>query len=149
MQLPYPARRFLSRSAAARVRAAVTRAELGHRAEIQVFLEARFPGDGPITRARDLFHELHLDATREGTGVLLYAAVDDRRAAVWAGPGLHGATAPEFWSVVTEAVAEAAKRGDLEAGLIRALTLLGELARTAAPGADTAGNERPDQVHQR
>lgn len=149
MQLPFMPRRYLTRAEARQVKAAIAAAELGHRGEIQVLLEGRFPGDGPIARARQLFFELGLDKTREGTGVLLYAAVDDRRSAVWAGPGLYAAAAPDFWHEVTEHLAEGFRSGDVAGGLTRALSAVGRLLQQIAPGEDRNGNELPDVVHQR
>lgn len=149
MQLPFMPRRYLTRAEAHRVKAAITAAELGHRGEIQVLLEGRFPGDGPLSRARELFLELGLDKTRDGTGVLLYVAVDDRRSAVWAGPGLYAAAAPDFWLEVTQIVADGFAKGDVAGGLERALATIGRLLGQVAPGEDVHGNELKDQVHQR
>src|SRR5690606_23703276 len=83
----------------------IAAAERGHRGEIRVHLEGRYPGDGPMQRAEALFHELGLDRTREGTGVLLYVAERDRKSAVFAGPGIYGARAAGFWSDVVAAIA--------------------------------------------
>jgi len=129
-----------------RVVAAIRRAEAGNRAEIAVHVEARYTGDGPLARARELFVELDLDRTRDGTGVLLYVAADDHRAAVWAGPGLVGASAPGFWQEAIAEVAAGYRAGDGAGGIVRALERIGALARQVAAGEDTAGNERPDRV---
>lgn len=149
MQLPFMPRRFLDRAAARRVKAAIGAAEAGHRGEIQVFLEGRFPGDGPLTRARQLFVELGLDRTRDGTGLLLYAAVDDQRAALWAGPGLYDNRSPIYWKGVTDGIAAGFKSGDVAGALERALVAVGDLLRTVVPSEDVAGNELQNRVHQR
>jgi len=81
--------------------------------------------------------------------VLLYAAVDDRRSAVWAGPGLYAAAAPDFWHEVTDHMAEGFRSGDVAGGLARALSAVGHLLKQVAPGEDVHGNELPDEVHQR
>jgi len=129
-----------------RISAAIADAERGNRAEIAVHIEARYPGDGPLARARALFESLGLDKTRDGTGVLLYIATVDRKAAVWAGPGLDGASAPGFWQAATDRVAAGYRTGDAAGGIVAALATIGELARVAAAGDDTAGNELPDRV---
>jgi uncharacterized membrane protein len=128
---------------------AIARAEVGHRGEIQVFLEARYPGEGPLGRAAALFDALGLTRTRDGTGVLLYVATEDRRVAVWAGPGIHGAAAPGFWSGVAAKVAAGFARGDRAGGIVEALGDLRELLLKAAPGEDRAGQELEDRVIQR
>lgn len=136
----------LTRDQRRRVVSAIATAERGHRGEIGLHLEAHYAGDGSLARAGELFHALGMDRTRDGTGVLLYVAVADRRAAVWAGPGVYGATAPEFWKVATDRVAQGFAEGRPADGLISALTAIGELLRTAAPGEDDAGDERPNRV---
>lgn len=128
------------------LRAGIGAAERGHRGEIRVHLEARYPGDGPRRRAEALFHELGLDRTRDGTGVLLYVAERDRKTAVFAGPGIHGARGAAFWSDVAAAIADGYATGDRLSGLLRALAMIGELLRDAAPGEDTAGDELPNEV---
>lgn len=128
------------------IKAAIAHAEAGHRGEIRVHLEARYPGDGPLQRAVALFHELHMDRTAEGTGVLLYVAERDRKSSVFAGPGVYGAREPDFWRDVTHAVAEGYRKGERVAGLQRALEMIGEILREAAPGEDVAGDELPNQV---
>lgn len=139
--------RYLSRAEERRVVDAIRAAERGNRGEVRVHLEARYAGDGPLERAAALFDALDMGATRDGTGVLLYAAVEDRKAAVWAGPGIHGATEPGFWqATVDEVVVAGFRAGDGASGLVRALERIGDLLRAHAPGEDTAGNELPDEV---
>lgn len=128
------------------LQAAIAAAERGHRGEIRVHIESRYSGDGPKQRAEALFHELALDRTRDGTGVLLYVAERDRKTAVFAGPGVHGARAAGFWTDVAAAIARGYAEGDRMTGLLRALAMIGEILRDAAPGQDTAGNELPDEV---
>ncbi len=139
----------LSRAEERRVVEAIARAERGHRGEIQVFIEARYPGVGPLSRAAELFDELGLGETADGTGVLLYVAAEDRRAAVWAGPGVFGAAAPDFWKEAIAEVATGYSQGDRAGGIARALERIGALLERAAPGEDRAGNELVDRVVQR
>lgn len=126
--------------------AGIAEAERGHRGEIRVHIEPRYPGDGPLKRAEALFHELGMDKTRAGTGVLLYVAELDRKAAVFAGPGVYGAREPGFWREVVAAVAAGYRAGNRIAGIGRALTMIGALLREATPGDDVAGDELPNEV---
>ncbi len=125
---------------------AIARAEVGHRGEIRVHLEARYPGDGPLSRAEALFGELGMHRTRDDTGVLLYVAERDRKAAVFAGAGVYGARQPGFWREVTATVAAGYAAGDRIGGLVRAIAMIGEVLREAAPGQDEAGDELPNEV---
>ena len=126
---------------------AIAQAERGHRGEVQVHLEARYPGDGPLGRAAALFDEHGLDETRDGTGVLLYVAELDRRVAVFAGPGVFGARSPEQWKDVCATVAAGYRDGDRIRGLTEGLKILGEILRETAPGKDDAGDELANEVH--
>jgi uncharacterized membrane protein len=125
----------------------IAEAERGHRGEIQVHLEPRYPGDGPRGRAEALFHQLGLDRTRDGTGVLLYVAEQDRRVVVHAGPGVYGARDPKQWAEVCDAVAAGYRDGDRVRGLSRGLEMIREILCEAAPGDDTAGDELPNEVN--
>lgn len=87
-----------------------------------------------------------MERTKSGTGVLLYVAELDRKAAVFAGPGVFGARAPDFWRDVTAAVAAGYRAGDRSGGIVRALEMIGALLREAAPGEDVAGDELPNRV---
>ena len=142
----FGSKRRLSKADASKVRDAIGRAEKGHRGEIRVHIEHRYPGDGPLTRARDLFFRLGMAMTAQGTGVLLYVAEKDHKAAVFAGPGVYGASEPGFWKDVSRLVADGYKRGAKAEGIVAAVTKIGELLATAAPGDDTHGNELPNEV---
>lgn len=128
------------------MQAAIADAERGHRGEIRVHIEGRYPGDGPLGRAAALFAELGMERTKDGTGVLLYVAELDRKAAVFAGPGVYGAREPGFWREVTATVAAGYHEGRRIAGLTRALSMIGEILGEAAPGDDAAGDELPNEV---
>ena len=116
--------------------AAIGAAEQGHRGEIRVHLEPRYPGDGPVARAAALFDALGMRKTAQDTGVLVYVAWRDQRAAVWAGAGVHDVAAPGLWQDTTDAVAAAGKAGRLAAGLCEVVAALGDTLRGLVPGAD-------------
>jgi uncharacterized membrane protein len=137
---------FITRGQEAALVAAIRDAERGNRGEVRVHLERRCPGGNALHRARELFHKLGMPATRDDTGVLLYVAVEDRKAAVFAGAGIHGAAREGFWQQVVDAVAQGYRRGEPVGGLVEALGRIGTLLREHAPGEDMAGNELPDEV---
>lgn len=125
---------------------AIGQAEEGNRGEVQVHLEAQTGGKDALERAREVFHTLGMDRTRDGTGVLLYVATADHKVAVFAGPGIHGAGKEGFWQEVTDTVAARFSADDPVGGLVGALEKIGALLREAAPGEDDAGNELPNRV---
>jgi uncharacterized membrane protein len=146
VKLPWARPRWLDEAQEREVVAAIGRAEVGNRGEVRVHLDARCSNGDALARAKDLFAKLGLDATRDDTGVLLYVAVDDRRAAVYAGKGVFGAGDESVWKDVVDAVARGFAKGDRAAGLCEALDLVGEVLRVRAPGDDDAGNELPNEV---
>ena len=125
---------------------AIAAAERGNRGEIRVHIESRYPGDGPLGRAEALYQELGMAKTRDDTGVLLYVAERDHKAAVFAGTGVYGARKPELWKEIAAAVAQGYAFGDRVSGLVRALTMIGDILRETAPGDDLAGDELPNKV---
>lgn len=139
-------RRILSREEERIVVQAIGEAEKGNRGEVRVHLESRCPVDDPLVRAGELFYELGMQRTAGGTGVLLYVAERDRRAAVFAGPGIHGAAEKNFWQDAVNIVAEGFSTGEPARGIIRALGMIGALLREKVPGEDLSGNELPDEV---
>lgn len=139
-------RRPFTAAEEARLVAAIGRAEANNRGEVRVHVDPRKQKQAPLERAALLFRALGMDATRADTAVLLYVALADRKAAVYAGKGIHGAAEPGFWQSVIDAVGAGAAKGDLTAGLEAALDRVGALLREHAPGDDEAGNELPDAV---
>lgn len=135
----------LGRRARRSLSEAIARAEAGHRGEIRVHLEARYPGEGPIARARALYQAFGMERTTGDTAALLYVAWADHKVAVWHGRGLDGAEAPGFWKEVTELAAAGLRRGDAIAGLTAAIEAMGRLMARAAAGRDAA-DELPNAV---
>ncbi len=139
-------KRILTPEEESRVVAAIRDAEEGNRGEVRVHLERRCPISDSMDRARELFTTLEMEDTAEGTGVLLYVAVDDRVACVWAGPGIYGARATGFWDeVVDEVVGGFLVRAPAR-GIATAVRRIGRVLREVVPGEDTAGNELDDAV---
>jgi uncharacterized membrane protein len=126
--------------------AAIGAAEAGNCGEVCVHLEKKCPLDDVLARAEQLFGRLQMHDTKDDTGVLLYVAVDDRKVAVYAGKGIHGAAADGFWQDVASAVATGFKSGAPLVGLRDALERIGDLLREHVPGSDDAGDELPNQV---
>jgi uncharacterized membrane protein len=125
---------------------AIGAAEHGNVGEVRVHLEERCPGDDALARAKDVFGKLGMHRTKHATGVLLYVATKDRRAAVYAAEGLYGATEQAVWKGVVAKVAEGYKAGRPGQGLVEALGLVGEVLREHAAGHDEHGDELPNEL---
>ncbi len=125
---------------------AIADAERGSAGEVRLHLEARCPGGDALARARQLFGELGLHKTKQGTGVLLYVAELDRKTAVYAGAGIHAAVAAAFWEGVTREVAGGFRRGAALDGITTAIDHIGDTLRKHRPGPDIHANELPNEV---
>jgi len=143
-----PRRRVFTEAQRMRLVAAIGRAEYGSSGEVRLHVERSCPdGMEPLERARALFGELGMRRTAEDTGVLLYVAVDDRRASVFAGQGIHDAVEHSVWQSVADEVARGFREEQPVEGLESALERVGDILREEMPEDDDVhGNELPDEV---
>ncbi len=125
--------------------AAIQRAEKDNRGEVRVHFEKRCKGDA-LHRARALFGELGMAETARDTGVLLYVSPGSRKAAVFAGQGVHRTTDTRLWDDVIALVSNAFAGGEGAAGIVAAVDKIGDILRERVSGEDGAGNELPDAV---
>jgi len=87
-----------------------------------------------------------LHQTRDRTGVLIFAAMDERRAEVIADEGIYGKVDSDVWTEALEALAKGLKSKDPAGGFVEAVALCGAvLAKHFPPKADNP-NELPDQI---
>ena len=87
-----------------------------------------------------------LHQTRDRTGVLIFASLDERRAEVIADEAVYNKVDKDVWGEALDALVREMKRDDPGAGFVEAVRLCGEvLARHFPPKSDNP-NELPDQV---
>ncbi len=99
-------------------------------------------------RAVRAFHEHGLQRTAQGTGVLVFASLFERRAVVLGDRGIHEKVGDAEWQRAVGALVAGMARGDPAAGFCDAIGLCGaKLAEhfPRGPGPD-AGNELPDAL---
>jgi putative membrane protein len=99
-------------------------------------------------RAVRAFHEHGLHHTAQGTGVLVFASLFERRAVVLGDRGIHEKMGDAEWQRAVAALVEGMRRDDPAAGFCEAIALCGaKLAEhfPRAPGA-VPGNELPDAL---
>jgi len=73
---------FLDLPARKNIETMIREVEKASAAEIRVLVEIDFPGD-PVERAKLFFHELRMNRTEGGTGVLFYFSIRQKRFAIW------------------------------------------------------------------
>ena len=100
-------------------------------------------------RAVRAFQEHGLQRTQEGTGVLVFASLFERRAVVLGDRGIHGKVGEGEWDRVVAALVAGMKAGDPGQGFLDAVTLCGErLAQhfPRDPSSPAAPNELEDAL---
>ncbi|HET9598520.1 MAG TPA: TPM domain-containing protein [Anaeromyxobacteraceae bacterium] len=100
-------------------------------------------------RAVRAFHEHGLHRTEQGTGVLLFASLFERRAVVLGDRGIHAKMGDAEWQRTVDALVAGMRRGDPAGGFCEAIALCGaKLAEhfPRAPGAPAAPNELADAL---
>ena len=138
--------KMLNKSQEERLVQAIEEAEKGNCGEVRVHLERKCPEEDPLQRAEQMFFELGMQNTKQGTAALLYISIDSKKAAIYAGPGLYQAREQEFWLRAIELVTEGFRQNTPIQGIEKALGNIGDLFREIVPGEDEAGNELPNQV---
>ena len=100
-------------------------------------------------RAVRAFHEHGLHRTAQGTGVLVFASLFERRAVVLGDRGIHEKMGDAEWQRSVDALVSGMRHGNPAAGFCDAIALCGaKLAEhfPRAPGQADAGNELGDAL---
>lgn len=136
---------FLTDKQEKQVISAISEAERQTSGEIRVHLEHHCNSE-PLKRADRIFHELGMDQTELQNGVLIYIATEDRKAAVYAGRGIHKKVEDNFWSDVLDLLLDHFKKQDYESGIVQAVQQVGLKLREIFPYRQDDINELSDEI---
>ena len=92
------------------------------------------------------FHSLGLRETVARTGVLLFVSLLERQVVVLADEGIASEVEPDVWVEVDAAILAGAKRGALEDGLARGVSLVGSILADRFPAPSGGENQVLDHV---
>jgi uncharacterized membrane protein len=143
--------RDFSRVALRRIGEAIAKSEQTHDGELRFAVEAGLhlapllKGVSPRQRAREVFAQLHVWDTEHNSGVLIYLQLVDRRIEIVADRGISAKVAQSEWEAICRRMEAAFKRGEFEAGSIRAIEEITDLLVTHFPPVGDNPNELPDQ----
>jgi uncharacterized membrane protein len=130
----------------ARVVEAIRLAELNTSGEVKVHLERFCKGDA-LDRAKEKFAKLELHKTSLRNAVLVYVAIEDRKAAIFGDEGIHCKVTTDYWKEELEVMLAHFKQGDYTGGLIQVVTDIGEKLKAEFPyNADTDTNEVGNEI---
>jgi uncharacterized membrane protein len=111
---------------------AITKAEKVTSGEIRVHIEGTTDKDH-FDRAKDLFHELNMDATELQNGVLIYIAVLDKSFVIMGDKGINNLVEDDFWDCTKDVMLKYFKEGDFKTGIVEGVLRSGEVLKEYFP----------------
>lgn len=124
---------------------AIIEAEKNTSGEIRVHIETHSENDH-YSRTQALFHQLKMDNTKDGNGVLIYVAVDDRKFVVYGDEGIHKIVGQNFWDTTKEAIQYHFKKGEFKKGIIAGVLKAGTELEKHFPWKHNDTNELSNEV---
>ena len=125
---------------------AIHSAESTSSGEVRVYIESRCSFVDPVDRAKEVFHRLRMEATRERNVVLLYVAMKDRQLAVWGDTGVHEKVGDAFWSAQVKDILQHFTQDKYAHGIAVIVQEIGQILSRYFPHIDGAKNELPDDI---
>jgi len=136
---------FLTQTEEQQIIDAIKVAEKNTSGEIRVHLE-KTSDKKALERAKEVFHFLRMDETKESNGVLFYVAVEDKQFSVLGDKGINDAVPDDFWNSVKNLVLEQFKSGNYAKGLQQGILETGEKLTTYFPHTLDDTNELPNEI---
>lgn len=124
---------------------AIADAENKTSGEIRVHIEERCKKN-PLTRAAYIFRKLGMDQTELQNGVIIYIAVEDHKAAVFAGKGIYEQVQENYWQDVLNIIINHFKKKEFEQGIEKAVVKVGEKLKELYPVQADDENELTDEI---
>src|SRR5262249_5177133 len=115
--------------------------------EIRVFVESHCEYVDAIDRAKEIFAQHGMQATKLRNAVLVYVALKDRQLAVFADEGIYAKAGAAFWNNAVKIMLAHFNKQNYAAGIAGVVTEIGQALATHFPydGA-TDINELPDDI---
>jgi uncharacterized membrane protein len=124
---------------------AIVEAERNTSGEIRVHIEASAKIDH-FSRAQQLFHFLKMDNTKEGNGVLIYVAVDDKKFVIYGDTGIDKVVPKGFWESTKNVMASHFQKGNFKQGVVEGVLLAGKELEAHFPWNHNDTNELTDAI---
>ncbi len=136
---------FLTAVAEKEIVETILEAEKETSGEIRVHIERSSKTD-PYERAREVFHMLKMDNTKEDNGVLIYVAVEDKKFVIYGDKGINAVVPADFWNKTKDLMEVAFKRGEFKEGIIKGIQSAGKELRGHFPYRRGDHNELTNEV---
>lgn len=136
---------FLTKEEEQAVVEAIRMAENATSGEIRVHLEKTTLLE-PYDRAKEVFHDLNMDATELKNGVLIYVAVQDKAFIICGDKGINDVVPNDFWDCTKDVMMAHFKTGNFKQGLIDGITRAGEQLQKYFPFQEGDSNELSNEI---
>ncbi|MRI02574.1 TPM domain-containing protein [Kriegella sp. EG-1] len=136
---------FLTAEGEQEIVSAILEAEKNTSGEIRVHIEAhtRLAHDD---RAKEIFHLLKMDNTKDANGVLIYIAVNDKKFAIYGDSGINKVVPADFWKSTINVIQEQFKKGNFKEGIINGILSAGKELNTHFPWKANDTNELSNEI---
>ena len=124
---------------------AIVKAEAYTSGEIRVHLESHTDLE-PMERAKDLFHLLKMDNTKDANGVLIYVAVNDKKFVICGDKGIDQLVGHDFWDSTRDSIQNHFKEGRYKEGLVAGILEAGRVLQQHFPWKANDTNELSNEV---
>lgn len=136
---------FLSAEDEQEIVAAILKAEKNTSGEIRVHIESHTRLDH-YERARELFHLLKMDNTKQENGVLLYVAVNDRKFSICGDKGIDKVVPEDFWETTKDVIQSHFKEGNFKEGILQGVLKAGSELEKHFPWEHGDTNELSNEI---
>jgi uncharacterized membrane protein len=125
---------------------AIKKAERNTSGEVRVFIESRCKYVDAVDRAKEIFFNLKMDATKDRNAVLLYLALDDHQLALFADEGIYQKLGAGYWNKEVKKIIGAFSKDDYTGGICGVVQDIGEALQAEFPYERSDKNELPDEI---
>ena len=136
---------FLSAEEEQEIVEAILKAEKNTSGEIRVHIESHTRLDH-FERAKEVFHVLKMDNTKEENGVLLYFAVNDKKFAICGDKGINKVVPANFWESTKDIIQTHFSKGDFKEGIVAGVLKAGIELESHFPWQHGDTNELSNEV---
>lgn len=136
---------FLSAQEERSIVDAIIIAEKNTSGEIRVHIESH-TDLVHFDRAKEIFHLLKMDNTKEDNGVLFYIAVSDKKFVIYGDKGINKLVPEDFWDSTRLLMEKQFKRGHFKQGIIDGILKAGQELEKHFPWKANDTNELSNEV---
>lgn len=136
---------FLTQPEEQEIVEAILEAERNTSGEIRVHIEAHTRSNH-YERAKEVFHILKMDNTKDANGVLIYVAVNDKKFVICGDKGIDKVVPNGFWDSTRNSIETHFKKGNFKEGLISGILEAGKELQDHFPWQPNDRNELSNEI---